>query len=121
MELVYPQIVTGADLLRGINKLNYVAPLLSRRGATAAAIVNSKMYGVPSFYKTMRKYGIKPVIGLTVMLDLGEEQTVLIYVYAKTNEGYQNLLKMSSAIAITSEETLPLHWLKAYSAGSIIL
>lgn len=121
MELVYPQIVTGADLLRGINKLNYVAPLLSRRGATAAAIVNSKMYGVPSFYKTMRKYGIKPVIGLTVMLDLGEDQAVLIYVYAKTDEGYQNLLKMSSAVAITREETLPLHWLKAYSAGCIIL
>ncbi|MDS9471742.1 DNA polymerase III subunit alpha [Sporosarcina pasteurii] len=121
MELIYPQIVTGADLLRGINKLNYVAPLLSRRGATAAAIMNKKMYGVPSFYKTMNKYGIKPIIGLSVMLDVGEEQAVLVYVYAKTNEGFHNLLKMSSAISITTEETLPLHWLQAYSTGCIVL
>lgn len=117
MKLVYPQIVTGADLLRGINKLNYVAPLLARRGAIAASIVNAKMYGVPSFYKVMKKYGIQPVIGLTVQLMVGEGQVVLIYVYAQTEEGYRNLLKMSSAISITDEETLPLQWLEAYSAG----
>lgn len=121
MKLVYPQIVTGADLLRGINKLNHLAPLLQRRGATLASIVNSKMYGVPSFYKTMKKYGIQPVIGLSVQLDLGEGHVVLLYVYARTQEGYQNLLKMSSAISITKEETLPVHWLKAYSAGCLIV
>lgn len=117
MKLVYPQIVTGADLLRGINKLNYVAPLLARRGAIAASIVNEKMYGVPSFYKTMKKYGIQPVIGLTVHLDIGDGQVVLVYVYAEREEGYRNLLKMSSAISITGEETLPIHWLRAYSVG----
>ena len=83
MALVYPQLVTGADLLRGISKLNHVAPLLKRRGATAAAIVNSKLYGVRSFYKALEKYGIKPVIGLSVMLDLGESKSILLYVYAK--------------------------------------
>ena len=121
MELVYPQIVTGADLLRGINKLNYLAPLLKRRGATRASIVNAKMYGVPSFYYTMKKYGIQPVIGLTVHLDIGEGRIVLIYVYAKTEEGYRNLLKISSAISITDEETLPLQWLMAYRTGCQIV
>lgn len=121
MKLVYPQIVTGADLLRGINKLNYVAPLLARRGAIAASIVNEKMYGIPSFYKTMKKYGIQPVIGLTVNLMIKEGQAVLIYVYARTEEGYRNLLKMSSAISVTDDQTLPLQWLEAYSAGCHIV
>ncbi len=121
MELVYPQIVTGADLLRGINKLNYVAPLLARRGATAASIVNSNMYGVPSFYKVMKKYQINPVIGLTVQLDVGDEQAVLTYVYAQTEEGYRNLLKMSSAISTIAERKLPVHWLKAYGAGCLLV
>ena len=67
MTLVYPQVVTGADLLRGINKLDYLAPLLKRRGATAVAIVNSKLYGIRSFYKVMKKYGIRPVIGLSIL------------------------------------------------------
>ena len=122
MVLVYPQIVTGADLLRGINKLNYLAPLLKRRGATAAAIVNSKLYGVPSFYKVMKKYGIEPVIGLSVKVEIeAENKSVLLYVYAKNEEGYRNLLKMSSAISITDSEILPLQWLDAYSAGCIIV
>lgn len=120
MALVYPQIITGADLLRGINKLNYVAPLLKRRGATVAAVVNSKMYGVPSFYKVMKKYGIKPVIGLSVKVEI-EEKSALLYVYAKNEEGYRNLLKMSSAISITESELLPLQWLDAYGANCIVV
>lgn len=121
MALVYPQIVTGADLLRGINKLNFVAPLLKERGATAAAIVNSKLYGVPSFYKTMKKYGIKPVIGLAVNLEIEEKKPLLLYVYAKNEEGYHNLLKISSAISTTNTTLLPLNWLDGYSDGCIVV
>ncbi|MCZ2257985.1 DNA polymerase III subunit alpha [Sporosarcina sp. G11-34] len=120
MTLVYPQIITGADLLRGIIKLNYLAPLLKSRGASAAAIVNSKLYGVRSFCKTMKKYDIHPVIGLSVKIDIGENRTVLSYVYAKNDEGYKNLLKMSSAVSVSESENLPLHWLAAYSTGCIL-
>ena len=121
MTLVYPQLVTGADLLRGISKLNHLAPLLKRRGATAAAIVNSKMYGVRSFYKVLKKYGVKPVIGLSVMVEVEAGKAVLLYVYAKNDEGYSNLLKMSSAISTTESELLPLQWLNAYSNNCIIV
>lgn len=120
MKLVYPQIVTGADLLRGINKLNLTAPLLARRGAVSASIVNSSMIGVPSFYKVMTKYGIQPVIGLSITVDI-EGMHVKAYVYAKNEAGYDNLLKMSSAIAITENETLPIKWLQAYQANCIVL
>ncbi len=72
MVLVYPQIVTGADLLRGIIKLDHLAPILQRRGAKSVGIVNSKMYGIRSFYKVMEKYGIHPVIGLSIRLELDE-------------------------------------------------
>lgn len=121
MELVYPQVVTGADLLRGIIKLDSLAPLLQRRGANAVAMVNSKLYGVHSFCQQLTKYGIRPVFGLSVQLEIKENETVLLYVYAKDDEGFQNLLKMSSAISIRERETLPFHWLKAYSSGCIIV
>lgn len=121
MTLVYPQLVTGADLLRGISKLNHLAPLLKSRGATAAGIVNSKMYGVRSFYKVLKKYDVKPVIGLSVMLEVEVGKAVLLYVYAENEEGYNNLLKMSSAISTTESELLPLQWLKAYSNNCIIV
>ncbi len=121
MTLVYPQVVTGADLLRGIIKLGRLAPLLQRRGATSVAIVNSRLYGVRSFYNVMSKYGIRPVIGLSIFVEISVAETVLLYIYAKDDEGYRNLLKMSSAVAIRDSETLPLQWLKAYSAGCIIV
>ncbi|MHA6260661.1 DNA polymerase III subunit alpha [Sporosarcina sp. CAU 1771] len=121
MTLAYPQLVTGADLLRGIIKLNHLAPLLQRRGASAAAIVNSKLYGVRSFYKTMQKYNIHPVIGLSIPLDIGEESNLYSYLYAENDEGYRNLLKISSAISTGDTEALPLKWLAAYSKGCILI
>ncbi|WP_342510672.1 DNA polymerase III subunit alpha [Sporosarcina sp. FSL K6-1522] len=121
MTLVYPQIVTGADLLRGIIKLDQLAPLLQRRGAMSVAIVDSKLYGIRSFYKVMTKYGIHPVMGLSIHLETGDGEGVLLYIYAKDDEGFRNLLKMSSAIAVRDSETLPLQWLKAYQSGCVIV
>ncbi|MEZ7170671.1 DNA polymerase III subunit alpha [Sporosarcina sp. OR05] len=121
MTLVYPQIVTGADLLRGIIKLDELAPLLKRRGARAVGIVNSKMYGVRSFTKVMKKYDIHAVIGLSITLELPDEREVLLYVYAKDDSGYKNLLKISSASSIRNQETFPLKWLQAYSAGCVFV
>lgn len=121
MTLVYPQIVTGADLLRGITKLNHLAPLLKRRGAKVAAIVNSKMYGVRSFYKVMKKYDIHPVFGLAVNIAVGDGQALFAYIYAENEMGYENLLKMSSAVSIRDESGLPLQWLEAYSSGCIVV
>lgn len=121
MVLVYPQIVTGADLLRGIIKLDQLAPLLQRRGAKSVGIVNSKMYGVRSFCKVMEKYGVRPVIGLSIRLELDDESDILLYAYAKDDKGYGNLLKMSSAISTREQETLPLKWLQAYSEGCVFI
>ncbi len=121
LALVYPQVITGADLLHGIIKLDQLAPLLKRRGAVAVGIVNSKMYGVRSFCKVMEKYGIKPVIGLSIELLIDDDRTVLLYAYAKDDIGYSNLLKISSASSTRETETLPLKWLKAYSAGCIFI
>ena len=122
MVLVYPQIVTGADLLRGIIKLDHLAPLLNRRGAKSVGIVNSKMYGVRSFCKIMEKYGIHPVIGLSIRLQLADgAPDVLLYAYAKDDRGYGNLLKISSAMATKDKEIIPLKWLQAYSEGCVFI
>ena len=121
MVLVYPQIVTGADLLRGIIKLDQLAPILQRRGAVSVGIVNSKMYGVRSFCKVMEKYGIQPVIGLSIQLELDDGSEILLYAYAKDDRGYSNLLKISSAISTKEPETLPLKWLQAYSEGCVVI
>ncbi len=121
MKLVYPQLITGADLLRGIIKLEDLTPILKRRGATAVAIVNSKLYGVRSFYNDMKKNGIHAVIGLSLQLEIAEGKELLLYIYAKDDGGYRNLLKISSASSTREQENLPLSWLKAYSTGCLVV
>ncbi|AXH99454.1 DNA polymerase III subunit alpha [Sporosarcina sp. PTS2304] len=120
MNLMYPQIITGADLLRGIVKLDELAPLLQQRGASSAAIVNSKLFGVRSFSAMLSKHGIQPVIGLSVLVSLDEHE-LLVYVYAKNQTGFSNLMKMSSAISTREEENLPLSWLQAYRQECIVV
>ncbi|MDV6377546.1 DNA polymerase III subunit alpha [Sporosarcina sp. GW1-11] len=120
MNLMYPQIITGADLLRGIVKLDELAPLLQKRGASSAAIVNSKLFGVRSFSTMLSKYGIRPVIGLSVMVSIADED-LLIYVYAQNQAGFSNLMKMSSAISTREEGNLPLPWLQVYRQDCFVV
>lgn len=119
--IVYPQLITGADLLQSIIKLNELAPLLKRRGATSVAIVNSRLYGVRSFYQTMKAAAIHPVFGVTIFIELPTAHRVKAYVYARNATGYSNLLKLSSAEAIHPQATVKLSWLKAYSEGCSIV
>ncbi|MBD7907935.1 DNA polymerase III subunit alpha [Sporosarcina gallistercoris] len=121
MKLVYPQIITGADLLNGIIKLDRLAPLLQRRGAVSAAIVNSTLSGIRSFWKVMTKYGIHPVIGLSMKIELSTGETPLCYVYAENEMGFRQLLKMSSAAATRDTGNLPEKWLKSYTANCAVI
>ncbi|MBM7692875.1 DNA polymerase-3 subunit alpha [Peribacillus deserti] len=100
------------DLVSNAKAKNYEALALTDRNA---------MYGVIDFYKECLKQKIKPIIGLTADIlheDIGAYPLVLL---ARNNRGYQNLLKISSAIKTKSPEGLPLKWLKAYSEGLIAL
>ncbi|KAA5582780.1 PHP domain-containing protein, partial [Pseudomonas aeruginosa] len=70
-------------------------------------------------YKKIKMAGIKPVIGLSVNVEFSEGVNLPIVLYAKTNEGYQNLLKISSATSLRDSQDLPLKWLQGYAEGLI--
>ncbi|MBD8032302.1 MULTISPECIES: DNA polymerase III subunit alpha [Solibacillus] len=118
---VYPQIRTSADLLKSTIRLEELIPFLHQQKAKSCAIVNTKLYGLLPFWFEMKRAGIHPVIGLTIQLEWTEEQSLPLVLYAKTNEGYQNLLKISSSIAIRSDQTIPLRWLLAYGKGIVFM
>lgn len=118
--VVYPQIKTSADLLQSTIRPEACQQFLVAQKAEACAIVNSTMYGLMPFWRFMRDAHIHTVIGLEVMLDIEQEQ-VPVVLYAQTTQGYQHLLKISSAISTRQEGTLPLAWLKAYQQGLIAL
>lgn len=118
MSMVYPHISTSADLLKSTVRLDELFPFLKEQGTASVAIVNSKLYGVLPFWEACYQAGIHGVLGFSTLIEF-DEQHYPVVLYAQNNEGYSNLLKISSALATRKRESIPEQWLKAYQAGLI--
>lgn len=113
---VYTQMHTSADILKSTIRLEQLIPFLQEQKTQACAIVNTKLYGLLPFCKAMQQVNLHVVMGLTVTVQW-QEMTMPLVLYAQTQEGYQNLLKISSAVSIRQDEVLPWKWLQGYQSG----
>ncbi|MCI6989217.1 MAG: DNA polymerase III subunit alpha [Campylobacter sp.] len=95
---------TEYSLLDGANKLDELASVLKHQGVKSVAITDhGNMFGAIDFYKTMKKNGIKPIIGMEGYIHNGEnlddkedKNRFHIILLAKNETGYKNLMKLSS-------------------------
>ncbi|MDN5709274.1 MAG: DNA polymerase III subunit alpha [Planococcus sp. (in: firmicutes)] len=114
--MVYPHIVTAADPLKSTIRLEELFAVLAEQGASAAALVNSKLYGVLPFWDACKKAGIHGVLGLSVPVDF-DGAALPVVLYAQNNTGYHMLLKLTSALSTRDVEAIPQKWLAAYQEG----
>ena len=75
---------TEYSLLDGANKIGKLAKKLKSQGVTSVAITDhGNMFGAIDFYKTMRKEGIKPIIGMEAYIhnsdDLGDDCLSIVF------------------------------------------
>ncbi len=95
---------TEYSLLDGANKIKALAKKVKELGMDAVAMTDhGNMFGTIDFYNTMRKEGIKPIIGMEAYLhnseDLGDKSTrqrFHLCLFAKNEIGYKNLMYLSS-------------------------
>ncbi len=120
MTHVYTKMHTSADLLKSTIRLEQLIPFLQEQKTQACAIVNTKLYGLLPFCKALQQANIHAVIGLSVIVQW-QDHRIPVVLYAQSQEGYQNLLKISSAISIRQDEVLPWKWLEGYAAGCIAM
>ncbi|MFJ7363239.1 DNA polymerase III subunit alpha [Peribacillus frigoritolerans] len=115
-------IQSGYSLLTSTVKITELVAKAKADGCTSLALTDRNvMYGSVYFYKECKKQGIKPIIGILAdVLDERESPHGLLLL-AKSLQGYQNLLKISSAIKTKSPSGIPMNWLKAYSGGLIAI
>ncbi|MGE8078596.1 DNA polymerase III subunit alpha [Peribacillus loiseleuriae] len=119
---IHLHIQSAYSLLTSTVKLNELVSKAKANGLTSLALTDRNvMYGAPYFYKECRKQGIKPIIGLIADILDEHEASYPLLLLAKDNQGYSNLLKISSAIKTKSQTGLPIKWLKAYSAGLLAI
>ncbi|MEH7385197.1 DNA polymerase III subunit alpha, partial [Bacillus sp. JJ1521] len=122
MPFVHLQVQSAYSLLSSAAKVEALVEKASNLGLKALALTDENvMYGAITFYKECRKRGIKPIIGMTAsVLSDEEDQTAYpVVLLAKNNKGYQNLLKISSAIQTKSKDGIPRRWLSQYRDGLI--
>ncbi len=95
---------TEYSMLDGANKIKALAAKVKELGMTSVAMTDhGNMFGTIDFYNTMKKEGIKPIIGMEAYLHNQEEisdkstkQRFHLCLYAKNDIGYKNLMFLSS-------------------------
>ena len=121
---------TEYSLLDGANKIKALAKKIKEQGMTSVAMTDhGNMFGTIDFYNTMRKEGIKPIIGMEAYVhnqsELGDKsvrQRFHLCLYAKNEVGYKNLMYLSSRAYIDGFYYYPrINWdlLKENSEGII--
>ncbi len=104
---VHLHVHTEYSLLDGAGRISDLIDRAKKFGMPALAITDhGTMYGVPDFYKTAVKNGIKPIIGCEVYVTPGSRFDKTSYEHSKkyrhlillaeNNEGYRNLVKLVS-------------------------
>lgn len=124
MSYVHLQVHSGYSLLSSAAKVKELVLKAKELGYKALALTDDHvMYGTVEFYKECKKHDIKPVIGLTASVFIDEQETEAypLVLLAKNNEGYQNLIKISSVLKSKSKAGLKEKWLKSYHRGLIAI
>lgn len=105
-KFVHLHVHTEYSLLDGASRIEDLIIHTKKLGMDSIAITDhGAMYGVIKFYKTAKKYGIKPIIGCEVYLspksrllrDENEKTRYHLILLAENNQGYRNLVKLVSA------------------------
>ncbi|MCM3162848.1 DNA polymerase III subunit alpha [Metabacillus litoralis] len=123
MPFVHLQVKSAYSLLSSAARLDKLVNKAKEYKFNAIALTDFHvMYGAVAFYKLCQENGIKPILGMTVtIIDEQHETDMTAVLLAENNEGYQNLLKISSALQTKSPEGLPDRWLKSYHSGLIAI
>ncbi|QNF26478.1 DNA polymerase III subunit alpha [Metabacillus elymi] len=124
MPFVHLQVKSAYSLLTSAARLDRLVNKAKTLKFKALALTDDQvMYGTVAFYKLCKQHGIKPIIGLTINIldEQGEGESTSLILLAENNNGYRNLLKISSALQTKTPEGLPERWLKSYSQGLIAI
>ena len=114
MEYVALQVKTSYSILSSLNNIKSLIEQAKKLGYTSLAITDTNnMFGVPEFYYECKKNNIKPIIGIELTVD---NKNILLY--AINNNGYKNLVKLST---IVSEQPLTLEDLIKYKEDLILV
>jgi len=107
MDFIHLHVHSHYSLLDGLSQVDDIVKFAKADGATAIAITDhGVLYGAIEFYQKCLKNGVKPIIGLEAYLapdsrfnrnyNRGEKTSYHLLLLAKDQQGYKNLIKLTS-------------------------
>ncbi|WP_251546761.1 DNA polymerase III subunit alpha [Limosilactobacillus caecicola] len=99
MAVVPLETISTYSLLQSTIRPTELVQAAKERGYSAIALTDRDvLYGVVDFYNAARQAGIRPLIGvqLTIQVSKLAGQQVAITVFAKDQQGYEQLMKLST-------------------------
>ncbi|WP_231572061.1 DNA polymerase III subunit alpha [Pontibacillus halophilus] len=120
MEFVHLQVISGYSLMKSTITIDKLVQKAKQEGYTAIALTDEGvMHGTVSFYQECINQGIKPIIGLKVEVETGDEGTDSLVLLAKDRQGYENLVQLSSYLQMSEQGTVERRELRPYTEGTI--
>ena len=117
MEFTPLYIRSGYSFLKSGLTIDRIFSKLLKEGYSSAALCDYKvLFGIPSFVNQGKKDNIHTIIGLECVLVVNSHH-FNICLYASNENGYRNLIKISSMISRT--DTLDVNYLKEHCDGLI--
>ena len=107
MGFTHLQVQSAYSLLNSSIRLeDYINLATSNQLKSLALVEDGTMHSAIKFYKACKKVGIKPIIGFNLVIDVDgmKDEWILI---AKTNQGYERLLKLASIAALNNGSVAP--------------
>ncbi len=105
-DFVHLHLHTEYSLLDGLTKISKLMKRVKELGMdTVASTDHGNMYGAIEFYKAAKKEEVKPILGFEAYMTLTDHkdrpersklQTYHLLLLAKDEEGYKNLMKLTS-------------------------
>lgn len=105
-KFVHLHVHSEYSLLDGLSNISSMLKFVKENGMDSLAITDhGAMYGAIDFYKEAKKQEVKPIIGIEAYMTAGEmkdraekgrTQNFHLLLLAKDNEGYRNLMRLTS-------------------------
>lgn len=124
MSFVQLQVNSAYSLLQSTISVEELVLSAKERGYEALALTDQNvLYGAVDFYKLCLKHGIKPIVGLTLemMGSVQSDQTFSLVLLAETNQGYQQLISLSTKKMLSPDQPFSFAELAPYIEGLIAL
>ncbi len=106
MGAVSLQNLSSFTLLESPTKVKNLAENAKKKGYSALALTDINItYGLVDFYKAAKEAGIKPLLGMQLRINglIDQANKYDLIVIAKDDQGYKNILRLSSAVNLLTE------------------